>query len=307
MKILKNLVLIFVLFGFVSLGLLFSSKNLKAYSISNFEIDYNSSVDDIYTSLNGFNLDRVVKGHFTINNKVEFFVCLCSSLNNNVIVSITYPFTSDESFEFVDDFASIYDSELYSFISSLNNYLLNYTGYNGLISNSCYFISNNYVGSVGYVEGGNVIGLVRNGYEGSILSEPYNIYYNNFGSLNTTYLSYDLLKSVDSYYHNVIDDVIDDYDLAISNAREESYLEGYEDGLDEIDETTAYNEGKRAGYTQAVEEGEQVTGYIFGLWDTFMNGIKEMFNVNIFGINLSAIIFFIISIGIIGFVIRRIF
>jgi len=304
MKKLKRWFYISFIFVFVCIGLLSLGFNTKAYSISDFGVDYNRSVDDIYTSLNGFNLDRIVKGHFTINDNVEHFVCLCSSTNNNVILTTTYPFTIDVSIEFVDDYASIYDSELYYFISTLNNYLLNNTGYNGLLSNSCYFISNNYVGSVGYVEGGQVIGLVRIGYEGSIISEPYNTYNNNFGSLNATYLSSDLLNSINSYYEGVIDDINEDYEIAIDSARDEGYLDGFEAGVDSTSEE-AFEEGRRSGYTQAIEEGEQITGYVFGLWDTFMNGIRSMFNVNIFGINLSSIILFILSIGVISFVLKR--
>lgn len=303
MKKLKRTLIIALIFCLVLVGILVSNVSTKAYSVSNFGVDSTSTFDDFYTDLNGFYLNTKLKGHYYINNQKEFFVCLASSSNNNVILITSYVFTSSETFVFEDDVqAPIYDTELVTLISNINNYLLNNTAYNTILSNANYYILDNYSGSVGvYNYSNSISGVVAPSYDTYFSS-----FVANFGYLNSTYLYKDLINFIYYDFGLQIEDIIEDYDIVVEQARDDGYSDGYSDGLEGTSEES-YEEGRKAGYTQAVEEGEQITGYIFGLWDTFMNGIRDMFNVNIFGINLSSIIFFIISLAIIGFVLRRLF
>lgn len=294
------------LFVFV-LALVIPSVTTKAYSVSDFGVDSYTTFDDFYTDINGYYLDFKLRGHYTINNHIEFFVCYGSTSDDKLVLSTSYKFTDYTSYEFIDDHCDIYDIELEGLVLFINNYLLNLNrGYSTLISDSVYYVTNNYVGCVGYIEGGSIIGLVRGGYEGSLISEPYVSFLNNFGALNTTYVYRDLVDSIYNYYGGVLDGIDAYYQDLIDEADSDGYDRGYADGLIS-DDNDAYEQGKRVGYTEAIEEGQQVTGFIFGLWDTFMNGIRSMFNVDIFGINLSSIIFFILSLGIISYVLRRLF
>lgn len=277
----------------------------NAYSISNYDIDYTGSFDDFYTDLNGFYLNIKVKGSVEIDDHKEYFLILASSSTPNVIICSSYIFTSVDTLWFEDDYmAYIYDDELFNFLQFICTYLNDRTDYGTTYNNTNFYIIDNYCNSVGYYK----YDIYRTDI--GLVDPSYDIIYSNFvskfGSLNCSYAYRELITYIYSDYDTYIEGIDEHYQELIDEADSAAYDRGFEAGLDSTD-NEAYQAGKRAGYTDAIEEGQQVTGYIFGLWDTFMNGIRSMFNVDIFGINLSSIIFFVISLGIIGFVLRRIF
>lgn len=80
----------------------------------------------------------------------------------------------------------------------------------------------------------------------------------------------------------------------------EGYTDGYEDG-----ETTGYNNG----YQDATERAEETSGYtiqsmIFSILDYPLKLVKDVTNVELFGVNLYSVITFALTITLVAFVVK---
>lgn len=107
-------------------------------------------------------------------------------------------------------------------------------------------------------------------------------------------------------YANGSRDVLDSEEY--KNGLEAKYEEGYAAGKEDYDIYGAqrYNDGLRDGRTQAMNDIDTGKNLFFGILDAPFQLIKNIFNFEILGINISAVIFFILSVLLIAFVIRKI-
>lgn len=106
-------------------------------------------------------------------------------------------------------------------------------------------------------------------------------------------------------YANGSRDVLDSEEY--KNGLQAKYDEGYASGKEDYDIYGAqrYNDGLRDGRTQAMNDIDTGKNLFFGILDAPFQLIKNIFNFEILGINISAVIFFILSVLLIAFVIRK--
>ena len=92
------------------------------------------------------------------------------------------------------------------------------------------------------------------------------------------------------------------------NGLQAKYDEGYAAGTEDYDRYGAqrYNDGLRDGRSRAQNDINTGKDLFFGILDAPFTLIRNIFNFEILGINISAVIFFILSVLLIGFVIRKI-
>ena len=92
------------------------------------------------------------------------------------------------------------------------------------------------------------------------------------------------------------------------NGLQAKYDEGYAKGTEDYDRYGAqrYNDGLRDGRSRAQNDINTGKDLFFGILDAPFTLIRNIFNFEILGINISAVIFFILSVLLIGFVIRKI-
>lgn len=69
--------------------------------------------------------------------------------------------------------------------------------------------------------------------------------------------------------------------------------------------TERYDEGYSDGYNTCLNDGNIVTDGIISIVDSPFAIIREIFNFEIFGINVSGLIFFVLSLLIVGFVLKK--
>ena len=134
----------------------------------------------------------------------------------------------------------------------------------------------------------------------------------------------DYVKS-DLYKHELQEKYDDGYDVGYSegytngtrevldsdeykNGLQAKYDEGYAKGTEDYDRYGAqrYNDGLRDGRSRAQNDINTGKDLFFGILDAPFTLIRNIFNFEILGINISAVIFFILSVLLIGFVIRKI-
>lgn len=101
-----------------------------------------------------------------------------------------------------------------------------------------------------------------------------------------------------------------------------SYLNGYNEGykMGQLNDSDALNEsyekgynngfavGKENGYSQAINEGINDNGFrtLFGTILSYpVNMVRNSFDFEIFGLNVSSLLMFIASIAIVGFIIKK--
>lgn len=107
-------------------------------------------------------------------------------------------------------------------------------------------------------------------------------------------------------YTNGTREVLDSAEY--KNGLQAKYDEGYAKGTEDYDRYGAqrYNDGLRDGRSRAQNDINTGKDLFFGILDAPFTLIRNIFNFEILGINISAVIFFILSVLLIGFVIRKI-
>ena len=102
---------------------------------------------------------------------------------------------------------------------------------------------------------------------------------------------------IDSNYYN------DGYNDGVQDGFDDGFDEGWDEGWDE-----GYSIGHQEGYRDGTREDFTTNGFktlIGSIFNYPINFIRGVFNFEFFGINIASFIMFILSIGIVIFVIRR--
>lgn len=68
----------------------------------------------------------------------------------------------------------------------------------------------------------------------------------------------------------------------------------------------AYRQGSSVGYSQALNDTDTVVNGVIDVIESPVDLLKTVFNFEIFGINISSVIFFVISVVIVAFVIKKV-
>lgn len=111
-------------------------------------------------------------------------------------------------------------------------------------------------------------------------------YVNNFSvNVGTFYQGYEYAKDL------------------LENDKEQIYTDGYNQGYNQ-GQTTGYNQG----YNEGIEQDLETTG-VKTLFNSILsypvNMIKSVFNFEFMGVNIASVIMFIVSIGIVIFVVKK--
>lgn len=91
------------------------------------------------------------------------------------------------------------------------------------------------------------------------------------------------------------------------NGYYEGYGEGYDNGL-QVNQSDSYSYGYNMGYNEGINGNVETNGFrvLFNSILSYpVNMIKGVFNFNFMGINVASLILFLISIGIVIFVIKK--
>lgn len=88
-------------------------------------------------------------------------------------------------------------------------------------------------------------------------------------------------------------------DVGYKEGKDVGYKEGYENGKD-----VGYNDGKADGYDKGMQDSGGFYSMIFAVFDAPIQVLTDMFNFEIFGVNMTAFVISIISIAVISFIVR---
>lgn len=105
-------------------------------------------------------------------------------------------------------------------------------------------------------------------------------------------------------YGVTLNDYVADYSTAYTNGYKSGYTNGYEVGT-----TDGYNNGYSTGYQEGHDSVEDLEDYsvqsmLTTILDYPLKLVKEVSNVEIFGVNLYSVITFVLSITLVAFVIK---
>lgn len=141
-------------------------------------------------------------------------------------------------------------------------------------------------------------------------TSPYSFSY-SFADVNgtTTQMRQDTLSPTDYFYFE-LSFILDDYTCFKSNITSGSY---YSNGIttEEIVKSAVLsniaNDSYEQGYRDGIAKSEDYSlkNLIFNILDAPFNIIRTALNFEIFGVNVSALVFFMLSIVLVGFVIKR--
>lgn len=184
-----------------------------------------------------------------------------------------------------------YDAYLLTVENSSQNYNVSFVERNGLwywntstnldgysVSDISFKINNQHISYYNFLEGYN-----------TTLN-------NNIQTFGTNQASYD--RGFDDGY---IDGIDDGYSDGIAQSSQVSWMEGHSAG---------YNVGRKVGYNVGYEDGllDDFRFYdlFFSLFDAQLNVFKSIVSFEIFGVNVAGFVLGLVTIGVVAFVIRKV-
>lgn len=279
-------------------GMLSNIDYVSMYVLNTSTLHYNvltPSYDDDITewSINDLVNENILKtGSFDIGSY------LSNPLNNPYYTGVKY------HIRFID-LLSYGEISLQLIKHNDGNFIINYyydDEYNSLIlSESDILNNNNFIDS--YILADKLGDIVSD-----IKIESIDFDTINADGIPNLLLSVDYNRGFQSGYNNGYDKGYNNgYDLGVQQENEEYYQEGYHEGSEK-----GFNYGYSAGYNVGLQEGANSNfetnafkTLLSSIIDYPINSISTMFDFDIFGVNVSHIVLFIVSIAIVSFVIKR--
>lgn len=140
----------------------------------------------------------------------------------------------------------------------------------------------------------------------SDVSTKYSIWYNQ-NKKSLLYIAFDnevnfdMVSSISQPAYNMV------YSDAYNSGSYDGYKEGYNDGIKQS-APNSYIEGYNKGYDDGIQEDLESSGFrtlITTILSYPVNMVRESLNFEFMGIHVASVVLFIISLGIVAFVIKR--
>lgn len=248
------------------------------------------------------------------------------TLESQAVFRITQS-TIDKGGEIVPNFYQDYNTIAFTNVYNINEYTFNNVENGYSITQKMYISTNNSdyeLVDVATFSEYDILTSYGSMYQKIMLTNTTNEYYETLNDYVGSYVKFELTLSFENivmdsdmniqpfnklYTQQVpsvqaIKNYNSQYDRGYTDGyktgESEGYTDGYEDG-----ETTGYNKG----YQDATERAEETSGYtiqsmIFSILDYPLKLVKDVTNVELFGVNLYSVITFALTITLVAFVVK---